>query len=152
MTGRKNRALQVPYVLPYKALGNFSKALYGTTGGTWSARFFHPVMILPDWWGCIAFLFDVMGKVNLLINLFIYLFPLNPRQWNKVLARILWVAVQCQIKSQRAYPTSEVCGHFPRNVWKVEAFLVHFPRSSARKFYASIRLEKWCIVYFVQKN
>ena len=30
MTGRKNRALQVPYVGPYKALGNFPKALYGT--------------------------------------------------------------------------------------------------------------------------
>ena len=31
-------------VVPYKALGNFSKALYGTTGGTCSARFFRPVM------------------------------------------------------------------------------------------------------------
>ena len=44
MTGQKNRALQVPYIVPYKALGNFSKALYGTTGGTCSARFFRPVM------------------------------------------------------------------------------------------------------------
>ena len=39
MTGRKNRALQVPPVVPYKALGNFPKALYGTTEGTCSARF-----------------------------------------------------------------------------------------------------------------
>ena len=30
MTGRKNHALQVTYVVPYKALGNFPKALYGT--------------------------------------------------------------------------------------------------------------------------
>ena len=27
------RALQVPPVVPYKALGKFSKALYGTTEG-----------------------------------------------------------------------------------------------------------------------
>ena len=40
MTERKNRALQVPPVVPYKALGNFPKDLYGATGGTWSARFF----------------------------------------------------------------------------------------------------------------
>ena len=45
MTGRNNCALQVPYVVPYKALKNFSKDLYGTTGGTCSARFFRPVMI-----------------------------------------------------------------------------------------------------------
>ena len=38
MTGQKNRALQVP-VVPYKALEKFPKALYGTTGGTCSARF-----------------------------------------------------------------------------------------------------------------
>ena len=44
MTGRKNRALQVPPVVPYKALENFSKALYGTTGGTYSAHVFRPVM------------------------------------------------------------------------------------------------------------
>ena len=44
MTGRKNRALQVHLVLPYKALEKFPKALYGTTGGTCSARFFRPVM------------------------------------------------------------------------------------------------------------
>ena len=31
--GRKNRALQVPPVVPYKALEKFSKALYGATGG-----------------------------------------------------------------------------------------------------------------------
>ena len=46
MTGRKNRALEVPPVTPYKALENFSKALYGTTRGTCSARFFRPVMQL----------------------------------------------------------------------------------------------------------
>ena len=46
MTGRKNRALQVPYVVPYKTLENFSKALYGTTRGTCSARFFRPAMIV----------------------------------------------------------------------------------------------------------
>ena len=34
MTGGKNCALQVPSVAPFKALGNFPKALYGTTGGT----------------------------------------------------------------------------------------------------------------------
>ena len=45
MTGRKNRALQVPPVVPYKALENFSKALYGTTRGTCTARFFRPVMV-----------------------------------------------------------------------------------------------------------
>ena len=42
MTERKNRALQVPPVVPYKALGNFPKDLYGATAGTWSARFFFP--------------------------------------------------------------------------------------------------------------
>ena len=40
MTGRKNCALQEPLVVPYKVLGKFPKALYGTTGGTCSARFF----------------------------------------------------------------------------------------------------------------
>ena len=45
MTGRKHRALEVPPVAPYKALENFSKALYGTTRGTCSARFFRPVML-----------------------------------------------------------------------------------------------------------
>ena len=44
MTGRKTRALEVPPVVPYKALEKFSKALYGTTGGTYSARIFRPVM------------------------------------------------------------------------------------------------------------
>ena len=46
MTGRKSCALQVPPVVPYKALGNFSKALYGTTRGTCSTRFFRSVMVL----------------------------------------------------------------------------------------------------------
>ena len=46
MTERKNRVLQVPLVVPYKALEKFFKALYGTTGGTCSARLFRPVMIL----------------------------------------------------------------------------------------------------------
>ena len=41
MTGWKKCALQVPTVVPYKAIG---KALYGTKGGTCSARFFRPVM------------------------------------------------------------------------------------------------------------
>ena len=31
-------------VVPYKALENFSKALYGTTGGTYSACIIRPVM------------------------------------------------------------------------------------------------------------
>ena len=31
MTGRKNCALQVPFVVPYKALEEFSKALCGAT-------------------------------------------------------------------------------------------------------------------------
>ena len=44
MTGRKNRALQVPPIVSYKALEKFPKALYGTTGGTCSARFFRLVM------------------------------------------------------------------------------------------------------------
>ena len=44
MTGWKNCAVQVPRVVPYKALKKFSKALYGTTGGTCSARFFHLVI------------------------------------------------------------------------------------------------------------
>ena len=46
MTERKNRVLQVPLVVPYKALETFLKPLYGTTGGTCSARLFRPVMIL----------------------------------------------------------------------------------------------------------
>ena len=33
MTGRKTCALYVPPVVPYKALENFSKALYGTSKG-----------------------------------------------------------------------------------------------------------------------
>ena len=33
-------------VVPYKALENFSKALYGTTGGTYSACIIRPVMQL----------------------------------------------------------------------------------------------------------
>ena len=41
MRGRKNRALQVPPVAPYKALENFCKALYGT-----SAQFFRPLMVM----------------------------------------------------------------------------------------------------------
>ena len=44
LAGAKKRALQVPPVAPYKALGNFPKALYGTTRGTSSARFFRPVI------------------------------------------------------------------------------------------------------------
>ena len=48
MTRRKNRALQVPDVVPYKALEKFSKALYGTTECTCSARFFRPVMFMRD--------------------------------------------------------------------------------------------------------
>ena len=43
MTGRKHCALQVPPVVLYKAIEKFSKALYGTTGGTCSAQFFRPV-------------------------------------------------------------------------------------------------------------
>ena len=45
MTERKNRVLQVPLVVPYKALEKFPKALYGTTGGTCSAQLFRPVML-----------------------------------------------------------------------------------------------------------
>ena len=48
MTGRKNRVLQVPPVVLYKALEKFSKALYGTTEGTCSAQFFRPVMTLSS--------------------------------------------------------------------------------------------------------
>ena len=33
-------------VVPYKALEKFSKALYGTTGSTYSARVFRPLMLL----------------------------------------------------------------------------------------------------------
>ena len=47
MTGRKTRALWVPPVVPYKALENFSKALYGTTGGSYSARVLRPAMLQP---------------------------------------------------------------------------------------------------------
>ena len=46
MTGWKNCALQVPPVVPYKVLEKFSKALYGTTGGTCSTQFSHPIMSL----------------------------------------------------------------------------------------------------------
>lgn len=34
----------VPPVVPYKVLEKFSKALYGTTGDTYNALIFHPVM------------------------------------------------------------------------------------------------------------
>ena len=57
MTGRESRVLQVPPVVPYKALGKFPKALYGTMGGTCSipkvlyratggtcSAFFRPIM------------------------------------------------------------------------------------------------------------
>ena len=44
MTGRKNSELQVPLVVPYKALEKFPKVLYWTTGGTCSARFFRSFM------------------------------------------------------------------------------------------------------------
>ena len=44
MTGRKTCALLVLSVVSYKALENFSKALYGTTEGTYSAHIFRPVM------------------------------------------------------------------------------------------------------------
>ena len=44
MTGRKNRALQIPPVVPYKALEKFPNALYGTIEGTCSAQFFRPVI------------------------------------------------------------------------------------------------------------
>ena len=40
MTGRIMHALLVPPVVPYKALEKFSKALYGTTVGTYSPRVF----------------------------------------------------------------------------------------------------------------
>ena len=46
MTGQKNRALQVPPVVPYKALDKFPTALFGTMGGTCSAQFSRPVMIM----------------------------------------------------------------------------------------------------------
>ena len=36
----------LPPVVPYKALEKFSKALYGTTGGTYSERVFCPVMYI----------------------------------------------------------------------------------------------------------
>ena len=39
MTERKAHALQVPLAVPYKALEKFSMALYGRTGGTYSAAF-----------------------------------------------------------------------------------------------------------------
>ena len=48
MTGRKMCALLVPSVVPYKVLVKLSKALYGTTGSTYSARVFRPVMLQRD--------------------------------------------------------------------------------------------------------
>lgn len=45
MTGRKFRALEVRPVVPYKALGNFPRAFYGTIGGTCNAQCFRPVMV-----------------------------------------------------------------------------------------------------------
>ena len=45
MTGRKNAwTVSTSRCPPYKALENFSKALYGTTGGTYSACIIRPVM------------------------------------------------------------------------------------------------------------
>ena len=48
MTGRKNRPLQVPHVVPYKALEKFPNAMYGTTEGTYSSRFFCPDMYISQ--------------------------------------------------------------------------------------------------------
>ena len=47
MTGWKICALQVPPVVPHKALGIFSKALYlyGTMRGTCSVQCFRPVVL-----------------------------------------------------------------------------------------------------------
>ena len=41
--GKRMHCKYLP-VVPYKALENFSKALYGTTGGTYSACIIRPVM------------------------------------------------------------------------------------------------------------
>ena len=43
MIRQKMHALLVPLVVQNKALENCSKALYGTTIGTYSARVFRPV-------------------------------------------------------------------------------------------------------------
>ena len=40
---------EVPLFVPYKALEKFPKALYGTTEGTCSARFYRPVMLYYRW-------------------------------------------------------------------------------------------------------
>ena len=45
MTGRKTCALLVPPAVPYNALENFSKAMYGATESTYSAHIFRPVML-----------------------------------------------------------------------------------------------------------
>ena len=59
--------------------------------------------------------------------------------------------VQCQIRRQRAYPTTGVCGHSTRKIAKNWNSLGTFSSILAGKFYASIRLEKRCDVYFVEK-
>ena len=67
MTRRKKRALQVPPVVSYKAVEKFSKALYGTTGGTCSARFFRPVMVeyaSPVWAALPIYLQDMLKAVQ----------------------------------------------------------------------------------------
>ena len=68
MTGRKNRALQVPLVVPYKALEKLPKVLYGTTGGTCSARLFRPVM-LKAFHTCFRLNFNIS---NLVYKYFIF--------------------------------------------------------------------------------
>ena len=40
MTGQKNRALLVPFVVPYKALGNFPKPFYATKGRCLQCKIF----------------------------------------------------------------------------------------------------------------
>ena len=81
MTGRKNRALQVPLVVPYKALEKFSKALYGATGGTWSARFFRPVMHIYHF----DIFYLMMGSCSEILILSNYIM----RTWSYIFALII---------------------------------------------------------------
>lgn len=57
---------------PYKALEKFSKALYGTTGGTYSACVFRPVMNALSW---ILVTLSLMVKLPWVLEIFLESWP-----------------------------------------------------------------------------
>ena len=61
----------MPPVVPYKALENFSKALYGTRGGTYSARVFRPV--IPERFIEQFHITKYSGKLDCLVKEMLYI-------------------------------------------------------------------------------